>query len=86
MDNASVLLCAKYIINNNCTIRQVAKVYGLSKSGVHYDLMHKLPRLDKSLYRKVRVVLDKNFAEKHIRGGIATKNKYSAIKFGREKK
>lgn len=76
MDNVSVITCARYIVEHNCTIRNVAKVYGFSKSGVHYDIVHKLPLIDRRLYKKVRVVLDNNFALKHIRGGQATKIKY----------
>ncbi len=66
----------KFIIENETTIRKTAKVFGLSKSTVHNDLSNKLKDVNYSLYLSVQKVLDKNFAEKHIRGGIATKMKY----------
>ncbi len=67
---------AEYMITNNATIRKTAKVFGLAKSTVHYDLTKRLPKIDSVLYEEVRYILNINFQEKNIRGGISTKNKY----------
>ncbi len=67
---------AHYIIENNATVRQAAKKYGISKSSVHVDLTTRLESIDPSLAREARKVLDVNKAQRHIRGGLATKNKY----------
>lgn len=66
----------QYIVQNNSTIRQAAKSFGVAKSTVHYDLKNRLKCWDRDLYLKVKQVLDNNFKEKHIRGGWATKQKY----------
>ena len=71
---------AEYIIETGATVRQTAKVYHFSKSTVHKDVTDRLRIVDKRLYKKVKKVLDKNLSERHIRGGIATKNKYLGIK------
>lgn len=68
---------AEYIIEKNATVRQTAKVFHSSKSTVHKDVTERLKDIDKELYEKVRIVLDVNLSERHIRGGIATKTKYS---------
>jgi len=68
---------AVYIIENDATVRGVAKHFGISKSTVHKDLTERLQIYAPSLYRKVRQILDKNKALRHIRGGQATKIKYS---------
>lgn len=67
---------ANYIVENKATVRQAAAVYGVSKSTVHQDVTKKLEGIDRRLAKKVRKVLDVNKEERHIRGGIATKNKY----------
>lgn len=67
---------AHYVIKKGVTVRQAAEVYGVSKSTVHKDLSQRLENVDPALFEKVRVVLDKNKAERHIRGGQATKMKY----------
>ena len=67
---------AVYIIENRATVRAAAKQFGVSKSTVHKDLTERLPRLNKALYRQVRALLDLNKAERHIRGGLATRRKY----------
>ncbi len=67
---------AVYILENRATVRSAAAKFGVSKSTVHKDLTERLPRLDPSLYRQVRVLLDLNKAERHIRGGLATRRKY----------
>lgn len=64
---------AEYLVINNSTIRNTAKAFGLGKSTVHYDLTFRLPYIDAELYEKVRHILNVNFQEKNIRGGLATK-------------
>lgn len=71
---------ASYIVEEKQTVRNAAEHFGVSKSTVHKDITQKLPETDKALYRKVRRVLDANKAERHLRGGQATKEKYSEIK------
>jgi putative DeoR family transcriptional regulator (stage III sporulation protein D) len=67
---------AVYIIENGATVRSTARHFGISKSTVHKDLQVRLPKCNRSLYIQVRQVLDRNKQERHIRGGLATKNKY----------
>ncbi len=67
---------AVYIIETGATVRTAAKHFGISKSTVHKDLSQRLPQYNKGLYRQVRHVLDTNKAQRHIRGGLATRNKY----------
>ena len=76
---------AKYIIEENATVRQAAKKFGISKSTVHKDLTaeDRLVRVNPALARAVRKVLDMNKSERHIRGGMATKNKYLQQTSGR---
>lgn len=65
-----------YIIENNATVRQAAKNFGISKSTVHKDVTERLLKVNPSLARETRKVLDVNKSEKHIRGRMATKEKY----------
>lgn len=67
---------ANYIIEENATVRQTAKKFGISKSTVHKDVTDRLLQINPSLARKARKVLDVNKSERHIRGGMATKEKY----------
>ncbi|MGN0350596.1 MAG: sporulation transcriptional regulator SpoIIID [Roseburia sp.] len=67
---------ARYIIDNNTTVRQAAKHFGISKSTVHKDCTERLVQVNPSLASEVRKVLDVNKSERHIRGGMATKEKY----------
>ena len=67
---------AVYIIETGATVRAAAKRFGVSKSTVHKDISQKLPKLNHRLYEQVRCVLDTNKAERHIRGGLATRAKY----------
>lgn len=67
---------ALYIIENNATVRMAAKRFSISKSTVHKDLSQRLPAFNKPLYLQVKEVLERNKAERHIRGGIATRKKY----------
>lgn len=71
-----VMDCAEYILKNKSTIRAAAKVFCVSKSTVHKDLSERLAAADPVLYAKVKKILDTNLAERHIRGGLATKNKF----------
>ncbi len=66
----------KYIIATGSTVRAAAKVFGISKSTVHKDVTFRLHDIDSELYKRVKTVLEKNKSERHIRGGLATKNKY----------
>ena len=70
---------AVYIIENKKTVRKAAKHFGISKSTVHKDLTERLRTVNPALYSEVRQVLDLNKAERHIRGGMATKRKYKGI-------
>lgn len=67
---------AVYIIENQTTVRAAAKQFGVSKSTVHKDLTERLPHVNPGLYGQVRALLDLNKAERHIRGGLATRRKY----------
>ena len=67
---------AVYMIENRTTVRAAAKKFGISKSTVHKDLTTRLPQLSGPLYQEVRALLDQNRAERHIRGGMATRQKY----------
>lgn len=71
---------ALYIIENNATVRQAAKVFNVSKSTVHKDVSQRLKNINPTTYEEVKKVLNQNKQERHIRGGIATKNKYAAVR------
>ena len=77
-DNMEKRACdlAVYIIENRATIRAAAKQFGVSKSTVHKDLTERLLRVNRELYRQVKEILEVNKAERQIRGGEATRNKY----------
>lgn len=66
----------EYIIESKATVRKAAKKFGVSKSTVHKDVSQRLKKLNPTLYLEVRRILDTNKSERHIRGGLATKNKY----------
>lgn len=74
-----VVLLAQYIIDSKDTVRGAAKKFGVSKSTVHKDVSERLREVSPSLYEEVRKVLDENKAERHIRGGMATKLKYKKL-------
>jgi len=67
---------ANYIIENNATVRETAKKFGISKSTVHKDVTERLSRIDPLLAGQARKILEVNKAERHIRGGMATREKY----------
>ena len=71
---------AVYIIETGATVRAAAKQFGISKSTVHKDLSDRLPGYNRTLYSQVRTVLDENKAQRHIRGGMATREKYRKAK------
>ncbi len=68
---------AVYMIENRATVRAAAKAFGISKSTVHKDISERLESCDRALYLQVKELLDNNKAERHIRGGAATRNKYT---------
>ena len=68
---------AVYIIEHSATVRSAAQHFGISKSTVHKDISQRLPQINKTLSAQVRIVLDINKAQRHIRGGLATKEKYA---------
>ena len=67
---------AQYIIENRTTVRAAAQKFGISKSTVHKDISERLPQFNRALYLQVKDVLEINKAQRHIRGGIATRKKY----------
>ena len=67
---------AQYIIETKSTVRAAALNFNISKSTVHKDVSERLKTIDKQLFKEVREVLNINLSERHIRGGLATKNKY----------
>ena len=80
------LMLADYIIEHNATVRSAAKIFGFSKSSVHKDVTARLSEFDPLLAHKVKEILDKNKAERHIRGGMATKLKYEKQKSSADNK
>jgi putative DeoR family transcriptional regulator (stage III sporulation protein D) len=71
-----VMEVSSYILESSATVRQAAQVFDVSKSTVHKDVTERLPRIDGKLALKVRSILELNKAERHIRGGEATRKKY----------
>ena len=70
---------ALYLIENRTTVRAAAKKFGISKSTVHKDLSERLPVYNRTLYLQVKEILEENKAQRHIRGGMATRKKYKGI-------
>ncbi len=70
---------AQYIIEQKATVRAAAKQFGVSKSTVHKDISERLPGINRALYHQAKAVLDENKAQRHIRGGMATRRKYKGI-------
>ena len=75
-----VLMVANYILQTGSTVRRAAKVFGVSKSTIHYDVAYRLKKINYALYLKIHKIMEENFEEKHIRGGQSTKNKYKQKK------
>ena len=69
--------CAEYIIETGCTVRACSAHFCISKSTVHKDVSERLKYIDNDLFERVRKVLEVNLSERHIRGGIATREKYA---------
>ncbi|MBP3453908.1 MAG: sporulation transcriptional regulator SpoIIID [Clostridia bacterium] len=79
MDESIRLRClaiATYMIDHHATVRQAAKVFGLSKSSVHKDMGERLPRIDRRLGQEVAALMQYNKAVRHLRGGAATRQRY----------
>ena len=74
------LQCAEYIVSTGCTVRACSAHFAISKSTVHKDVTERLRYIDEELYERVRIVLNLNLSERHIRGGNATKQKYNRNK------
>ena len=74
---------ALYLIENRATVRAAAGKFGVSKSTVHKDLSERLPAYNRALYLQVKEVLDENKAQRHIRGGLATREKYLHLHHGK---
>ncbi len=68
--------CAEYIVETGCTVRACSAHFSVSKSTVHKDVSERLKYIDRELYEQTRKVLNQNLSERHIRGGLATKEKY----------
>ena len=79
LEERAVELC-RYILANKATVRRAAKQFGVSKSTVHKDVAQRLRTIDPPLYRQVKQVLEVNKAQRHIRGGMATRAKYRGEK------
>ena len=75
-----VMEISNYIIESSATVRQTASVFGVSKSTVHKDVTERLPLLNDVVAAKVRHILDNNKAERHLRGGEASKRKYLGMR------
>ena len=78
VEDRSVLL-GNHIIDTKDTVRKTAKLFGISKSTVHKDVTERLERINHSLFVEVKKVLDQNKCERHIRGGIATREKFKSM-------
>ena len=75
---------ARYILKHKCTVRDAAKIFFVSKSTLHKDVTVRLRFVDKQLYEDVKKVLDFNLAQRHLRGGNATKKMYENVKKTKE--
>ncbi len=75
-----VLEISDYILKTEATVRQVARNFGVSKSTVHKDITERLPHINRHLALQIKKVLEKNKAERHLRGGEATRRKYLTIR------
>ena len=82
MDESIIRRCvtvAQYMLEKRATVRQAAKVYGLSKSSVHKDMCQRLPKIDAKLAQQVAALLEYNKAVRHLRGGEATRRRYQGL-------
>ena len=76
-----VLKCAEYIVTTGATVRACSAHFSISKSTVHKDVSERLKYIDEDLFERTRKVLNLNLSQRHIRGGIATREKYSKTPF-----
>lgn len=83
-ENERCELLARYLLEENATVRQAARVFGISKSTVHKDVTTALKKQNAALYREVKLLLEKNKQERHFRGGEATRRKYRLLRECRE--
>lgn len=83
MPEERAIRLAQYIIDKEATVRQAAAQFGISKSTVHKDITTRLKQLNRLLYLQVQGVLRKNKNERHIRGGMATREKYRSARNGK---
>lgn len=74
-----VLDISSYILESKATVRQAAVVFGVSKSTVHKDMTERLPGINKKLFNQIKDILEYNKAERHLRGGEATRKKYQEM-------
>lgn len=72
-------MLALYLLEHHATVRAAAKQFGISKSTVHKDISERLPQCNRSLWLQVKALLEENKAQRHIRGGLATRRKYKGI-------
>ena len=73
------IILGTYLVENNLTVRAVAQKFGISKSTVHKDITERLERINPELAQKSREILLENKKERHIRGGLATREKYKRL-------
>lgn len=78
--NERVIKEAKYMIETRCTIRQLEKIFGMSKTSIHLDLTQRLSKISPELSKSVREILDQNAIEKHRRGGATTRLLFKKVK------
>ncbi len=79
MNEKEIEYVANYILANSLTIRGAGKTFGVPKSTIHYNVTKKLVKINYNLYLKLHAYLQRNFEEKHLRGGNATKLKYQKM-------
>lgn len=84
-DKERPIILGEYIVKTKATVRAAAKRFGISKSTVHKDVSQRLQKTDPRLYMQVKAVLDENKAQRHIRGGMATKEKYEKKRADKER-
>lgn len=86
VDGERCEMLAKYIITHGATVRTAAKSFGISKSTVHKEVTERLRTVNAGLYLEAREILEKNKAERHLRGGEATKKRYEIVKMTKKTK
>ena len=79
LSEARAVCLGEYILETGATVRAAAKKFHVSKSTVHKDVSERLRKVDPQLYGQVRTILEVNKAQRHIRGGLATRRKYKGV-------